>query len=200
MNFTYNQIVFPNNEFALISIIEADWQIDEFSNNIIFRERYPTDDIDFTFCGILNHFGGTLPKTEFARILGFSIIDIPNENIYRDEAEEMVLDELLKGCELFGLIQAIEIEVEQDGKKTRSQSLELTDEGRLALNNKIKFRYWSDRFDNFKSCYHCENAYFDFINYFGLKASLHGIWHNHFPFPFVSLFAVGACAILVHCQ
>jgi ssDNA thymidine ADP-ribosyltransferase, DarT len=172
MDFTYNEIVFPNKEFALISIIDADWQIEEFSSSIIFREMYPTDDIDFAFCGILNHFGGTLPKTEFASILGFSIIDIPNENIYRDEAEEMVLDELLKGCELFGLIRAKEIEVEQDGKKTRSQSLELTDEGRLALNNKIKFRYWSDRFDNFKSCYHCENAYFDFINYFGLKASL----------------------------
>lgn len=173
INFKFEGAFFPNEEFALISIIDAEWQIEEYSSHFVFREAYSTDDIDFAFCGILNHFEGTLPKIEFARILGFSLIDIPEENIYRDEAEEVVLVELLKELELFGLIQIKVNEIKTtDSKKTKSQYLELTDEGRQSLNSKIKYRYWKGKMDCFKHYYNDENSNFDFLTQFGLKSTL----------------------------
>lgn len=162
-NYQYNQTIFPNEEYALISIIDADWQIEEYSTEIIFREKYPTDDIDYVFCGLLKQFGGTLPKYEFARLLGFSLEDIPEKNIYRDEAEEMVLDNLLKERELFGLI---EIEKEE---KILNPILTLTDEGRSSLNSKLKYRSWKGKFDFFENYFHSENPQFDFSKHFKLK-------------------------------
>lgn len=174
-NYQYNQTLFPNEEYALISIIDADWQIEKYSAEIVFREKYPTDDIDYVFCGLLNQFGGTLPKYEFARLLGFSLEDIPEKNIYRDEAEEMVLDDLLKERELFGLIHVQKKNKKKGKDEEKNESvinpiLTLTDEGRYSLNTKLKYRTWQGEFDYFKNYFDSKNPQFDFFKYFGLKS------------------------------
>lgn len=166
-NYQYNQTIFPNEEYTFVSTIDADWQIEEYSTEIVFREKYPTDDIDYVFCGILNQFGGTLPKYEFARLLGFSLEDIPEKNIYRDEAEEMVLDDLLKERELFGLIH---IQKGDEKKNISNPILTLTDEGRYSLNTKLKYRTWKGEFDCFKNYFDSKNPQFDFLKHFDLKS------------------------------
>ena len=163
---TYNGVVFPNEDYSLVSIIDANWRVEEYLGDIIFREAYPTDDIDFAFCGILNHFGGILPKLEFANLLGLSLTDDPEKQLYRDKAEESILVELLKERVTFGLIQ-------HNGKASHGDDLiELTVEGQQSISNKTKYRYWESKFKYFRHLLFSDNSDFDFLTHFNLQSNL----------------------------
>ena len=116
-----------------------------------------------------------MPKYEFARLLGFSLEDIPEKNIYRDEAEEMVLDALLTERELFGLIHIQKENKKKDKREDKRETLinpilTLTDEGHFALNTKLKYRIWQGELGYFNNYLHSNNTQFDFFKYFGLKS------------------------------
>jgi hypothetical protein len=162
----YNGVSFPNEDYSLVSIIDSNWQVEEYVGDIVFREAYPTDDIDFAFCGILNHCGGILPKFEFANILGLSLIDDPEKQLYRDKAEESILIELLKERVTFGLIQ-------RNGKTSLGDDLiELTVEGQQSISSKTKYRYWESKFRYFRHLLSSNNTDFDFLSHFNLNSNL----------------------------
>jgi len=163
---TYNGLTFPNEDYSLVSVIDANWQIEEYESNIFFREVHSTDDIDFAFCGILNHFGGILPKSEFAHLLGLSLIDDPVRQLYRDKAEENILLELLRDRVTFGLIKPT-------GKNSLGDDLvELTEEGKQSISSKTKYRYWETKFKYFRNLLSSDNTDFDFLSHFSLRSNL----------------------------
>lgn len=157
----YNNAFFPSEQFELIKTIKSNWKIENLNFNFIFREAHPINEIDEVFCGLLSYFEGSCAEGDFAHILGFSVTNDFEQKIYADDAEKHILDEMLKECALYNLLVV------------DKEKISLTEDGKLCLESKLKYRYWEG--ENISFFYnHCayDNLLFDFKETFNLSIKL----------------------------
>ena len=85
-----------NNIQIINSTFSFDWIVKSIPYSICYRKAFSLTEIDGTFCTILHENGGSIDKVEFGELLGFNLIDMPEEGKYRDIAEESIYDVYLK--------------------------------------------------------------------------------------------------------
>lgn len=156
----YNPTQFLLDEFNEIYSLDSQWEVEDVNCEIILRERIDAEDIDIALCGLVNQLGPEVQKKDLGLVLGFSLSDLPEENRYRDEAEESVLDSLISDQIVFGLL---EIKTIADNDK---DLICITDEGRYLLETKEKYLYWISDFNYFKYHYYSVDEEFEFHEQF----------------------------------
>ncbi len=110
------------------------------SSSISYYTCHPLSQVDEVFLGLLES-EGSLPLTSLGTILGFDVIDSPQEDHYFDEAEYNLFTGLLEEVESWGLV------------RNENKTIQITELGRLALSTGKKYRFFSKEID-----------YFNFLN------------------------------------
>ena len=110
------------------------------SSSISYYTCHPLSQVDEVFLGLLES-EGSLPLTSLGTILGFDVIDSPQEDHYFDEAEYNLFTGLLEEVESWGLV------------RNENKAIKITELGRLALSTGKKYRFFSKEID-----------YFNFLN------------------------------------
>ena len=143
------------------STFSFDWIVKSTSYNVKFRKAYEIDEIDEILCSIIEAKGISICQTELGELLGFNLSDVPEEDKFKDIAEEAVLNEYLQQLLEYGLI------------KKEDKTLFITDLGKEALTTKLKYKFIYASVNLFENVsIKGENLTFSFREIFGLKSQI----------------------------
>ena len=155
---------FPSENYELVYSLDSSWKVVNSSCEITFKEFYDCEDIDYVFCGLIHSHGGKIKRTDLGELLGFSLIEEPESNKFRDEAEEKIFENFLDELKLFGLIEI--------GDNTENKDyILITGRGESLLENKKKFRIWTSPYNYTKHHYSCEEQEWDYFKNLNLTKS-----------------------------
>lgn len=150
-----------NSTQIIYSSFSFDWIVKSIPYSISYRKAYRVSEIDEIFCSIINEKGGSIDKDEFGELLGFNLIDIPDEGKYKDIAEEIVFNDYLKKIVEFNLI------IEQDSV------LIITECGKDSLSSKLKYKLFYSNVSLFENVTaKGEELTFSFEDVFELKSQI----------------------------
>jgi hypothetical protein len=124
----------PPFDFSFIGAHEFSLPVERFRTLLFYRNTIPLPDIESVILGYLEHCGGETTVTQLGQALGLAVQDIPEQRVYRDEAECALLDKWLKDLEHSELL---------DAKLLRAPTLivALTEAGKLAAAKGYKYSY-----------------------------------------------------------
>jgi hypothetical protein len=98
-----------------------EWTVKSTTYKIRFRQAFDINEVDESFCTIINAKGGQINKIEFGKLLGFNLGDL---------AEKDIFDVYLNGLKEYSLIEIDNVKII------------LTDFGKEALTSKLKYKYF----------------------------------------------------------
>lgn len=131
-----------------------EWTVKSTSFQIKYRKAFDINEIDQVFCSIINAKGDEINFSELGILLGFNLQDLAEFDIFKI---------YLKGLTEYNLI----LENEND------QKIQLTEFGQVALQNKLKYKYYFATTELFKNQTATgENLDFSFKNVFDLENRL----------------------------
>lgn len=171
--------------YTLKGEMQGTFPFEQYITPISYAVAYPLDKKDIIFCNILHIKGGKLLKHTFAELLGFSIMDIPEQKKYKDLGEESIFNALLQKLKFYNLI----IETKEEGIKVKEGSneellkeklkpeyplfIQLTKDGENAVITNQKFKYYQANLKSYQSTKKLIVPFdFPFLEIFSLEVSI----------------------------
>jgi hypothetical protein len=117
------------------------WSIIKTEYSVLCRKSFHVTEIDKIICGIILNEGGKIIKQSLGLLLGFAITDLfVNEDIvfYKDEAERLIFEDILKPLFNFHLINEYGPEIF------------LTKWGQNVVTNNIKYKFYDGNINLYK--------------------------------------------------
>ena len=143
------------NSNSNVIIFPIEWTVKSTAYSIRFRKAFNINQVDESFCTILNAKGGQITIIEFGNLLGFYLEDL---------AEIDILNNYLNNLCTYDLIK-----IEKD-------IIFLTDYGKEALQSKLKYKYFSASVELFENqTADGEDINFSYKDSFGLDNKLNEI-------------------------
>lgn len=165
--------------------MQGSFPLEHYLTPISYSIAHPLDKIDSIFCNILYVKGGKVLKNTFAELLGFSIVDIPEQKKYKDLGEENIFNSLLQRLQSYNLIieskeEIIKVEELSDSELPKEKSkpeyeifIQLTKDGENAVITNQKFKYYQAELQSYQGTKKLVLPLdFPFLEIFDLQVSL----------------------------